>query len=125
VTDASVHFLRNDKGEVVAARHSQGGNVFRAPRMEEEKVRLTPEQLDAFVGQYLYGIAILTVRREGQQLLAQLSGQPEFAIFPTAEDSFEWRVVKASVRFVKGEDGKVIKAVHTQNGQTFDAPKVK
>ena len=41
------------------------------------------------------------------------------------QGGFGWRAVKASMHFVKGEDGKVIKAVHTQNGMTFDAPKVK
>ncbi|MDR3404196.1 MAG: serine hydrolase [Chthoniobacter sp.] len=124
--EASVEFLRDEKGEVTAARHGQNGNTFRAPRLGKDAFTLTAEQLDAFVGQYLYGpVAILTVKREDQQLSAQLSGQPEFPIFPTAADSFEWRVVKASVRFVKGEDGKVIKAVHTQNGMTFDAPKIK
>jgi hypothetical protein len=125
VAEASVRFLRNDKGEVIAARHTQGGNTFRAPRLESDGFKLTPEQLEAFVGQYMYGpFSILTVKRDEDQLFAQLTGQPPFPIFPTADDSFEWRVVKASVRFVKGDDGKVIKAVHTQNGQTFDAPRL-
>jgi len=29
------------------------------------------------------------------------------------------------VRFVKDESGKVAKAVHTQNGVTFDAPRIR
>jgi CubicO group peptidase (beta-lactamase class C family) len=126
VTDASVHFLRNEKGEVVAARHSQGGNTFRAKRLPTEATKLTAEQLEAFVGQYYYGpAAIMTVRREDQQLFAQLSGQGEAPIFPTAaDDTFEWHVVKASVHFVKGQDGKVTKAVHSQNGSTLDAPRL-
>jgi len=125
IVEASVHFLRDEKGEVIAARHSQNGNTFRAPRLGNDAFQLTAEQLDAFVGQYFYGPgAVLTVKRDGQQLFAQLTGQPQFAVFPTAADTFEWKVVKASVRFVKGEDGKVIKAVHTQNGTTFDAPKL-
>jgi CubicO group peptidase (beta-lactamase class C family) len=126
VTEASVHFLRDDKGEVVAAQHTQNGNTFKAPRLAADQVRLTPAQLDAFVGQYQFGpAAVLTVRRDGSQLFAQLTDQPEFPIFPTAEDGFEWRVVKASIRFVKDGDGKVTKAVHTQNGGSFDAPKIK
>jgi CubicO group peptidase (beta-lactamase class C family) len=124
VTDANVHFLRNEKGEVIAAQHSQGGISFRAARLGLEGIKLTPEQLDAFVGQYSYGgLAIMTIKRDSGQLFAQLTGQPAFPIFPTAADSFEWHVVKASVRFVKDDGGKVIKAVHTQNGTTFDAPK--
>jgi hypothetical protein len=126
VTDARVQFLRNDKGEVNAARHTQGGNTFRAARLGAEGPKLTGEELDVFVGHYSYGpFAVMTIRREGQQLFAQLTGQGEAPLFPTAADSFEWHIVKASVRFVKGEDGKVTKAVHTQGGTTFDAPKLK
>jgi CubicO group peptidase (beta-lactamase class C family) len=126
VADATVRFLRDGKGEVVAARHSQGGNTFRAAKLGSGDLKLTPEQLDAYVGQYVYGpFALLTVKRDDNQLFAQLTGQPSFPIFPTADDTFEWRVVKASVRFVKGEDGKASKAVHTQNGQTFEAPRLK
>jgi CubicO group peptidase (beta-lactamase class C family) len=125
VTEAGVRFLRNDKGEVIAARHTQGGNTFRAPRLGIDSVKLTPGQLDAYVGQYRYGIfAVMTIRRANGQLFAQLTGQPEIPIFPTGDDTFEWHVVTASVHFVKDDDGKVIKAVHTQNGTTFDAPKL-
>ena len=63
--------------------------------------------------------------RDGRQLFAQLTGQPKFPIFPKSADEFEWRVVKATVQFVKGEDGKVTKAIHTQSGHTFEAPKIK
>jgi CubicO group peptidase (beta-lactamase class C family) len=91
VADAEVKFLRDEKGQVIAARHSQNG----------------------------------TVSRDGAQLFAQLTGQPKFPIFPKAEAEFEWRVVAASVIFSKGDDGIVTKAIHSQNGTTFDAPKIK
>ena len=126
VADAQVVFLRDTNGQVNAARHTQNGITFRAPRLTGTVVELTPKQLDAFVGQYQYGPgAVLTVSRDGSQLQAQLTGQPQFPIFPKSQTEFEWRVVKASVRFVKNDDGKVTKAVHTQNGTTFDAPKIK
>jgi len=126
VAAAQVVFLRNEKGEVVAVQHTQNGNTFRAPRLAAEAVALTAAQLDEFVGRYQYGPgATLTVKRDGAQLSAQLTGQPAFPIFAIAVDSFEWRIVPAKVRFAKGDDGRVSKAVHTQNGVTFDAPKIK
>ena len=109
----------------IVTRHTQSGNTFTAPRLKDDAVSLKPEQLDAFVGEYQYGPAVMTVTRDASQLFAQLTGQPRFPIFPKSETEFEWRVVAANVRFVKGEDGKVTKAVHTQNGNTFDAPKIK
>ena len=126
VTAAQVVFLRNEKGEVTAAQHTQNGGTFKAPKLGEQDLKLTPEQLDAFVGEYQYGpAAILAVTRDGAQLSAQLSGQPKFPIFPKSATEFLWRVVPARVEFSKGADGKVIKATHHQNGATFDAPKIK
>ncbi len=126
VTDAQVVFLRDEKGRVNAARHTQGGSSFRAPRLPDDAVKLTPAQLDAFVGQYQYGPGvIMTVSREDTQLMAQLTGQPKYPLFTRSETEFAWRVVAASVKFVKGANGKVAKAVHSQNGTTFDAPKIK
>jgi CubicO group peptidase (beta-lactamase class C family) len=126
VADAEVKFIRDAKGQVIAARHSQNGSTFRAAKIPDDAVKLSAEQVDLFVGQYQYGpLALMTVSRDGAQLFAQLTGQPKFPIFPKSETEFEWRVVAASVKFSKGEDGKVTKAIHSQNGTTFDAPKVK
>jgi len=124
--DAQLTFLRNEQGQVVAIRHAQNGQVFRAAKLGEPAVSLTPGQLDAIVGQYQYGPnAILTVTRDGTQLFAQLTGQPRFPIFAKGADEFEWHVVLAAVKFVTEEGGKVTKAIHTQNGTTFEAPKIK
>ena len=126
VTDAQVVFQRNEKGGVIAARHTQGGNTFTAPKMADEAVKLTDAQLDAPLGEYQYGPgAVLAVTRDGAQIFAQLTGQPKMPIFPKSATEFEWRVVAAKVEFVKGDDGKVTKAIHSQNGVTFPAPKIK
>lgn len=126
VADAHVLFQRNEKGEVIAARHTQNGNTFQAPRLRDDAMALKPEQLDAFLGQYQYAPeVILTITREGAQLLAQLTGQPHFPIFAKSADEFEWRVVEAKIRFVKNDAGQVTKAIHAQNGTTVEAPKIK
>jgi CubicO group peptidase (beta-lactamase class C family) len=126
VVDAQITFVRDDTGKVTAGRHSQGGNTFTAKKLPEEAVKLTAKELDAMVGEYQYGPgAVLAVTRDGTQLHAQLTGQPKFPIFPLAKDEFEWRVVKAKIKFIKGDDGKVTKAVHQQNGNTSEVPKIK
>ena len=68
---------------------------------------------------------MLTVTRDGDSVFAQLTGQPRFPIFPKNATDYEWRVVATSVSFSKDADGKVPKAIHTQNGTTFEAPKIK
>jgi hypothetical protein len=67
---------------------------------------------------------ILTVTREGDHLYGQMTGQPKFEIFPKSENEFFWKIVAASVTFVKDASGKVIRATHHQGGQTIEAPKM-
>lgn len=126
IAGAKVVFLRSDKGEVIAARHTQGGNTFRAARLVEAEIKLTDGELNAILGQYQYGpAAVLTVTRDGPSVFAQLTGQPKFQIYPKSANEFEWRVVKASVTFKNDKDGKVTQATHLQNGATLEAPKIK
>ena len=77
VTDAQVAFLRNEKGEVVAAQHTQNGSTFKAPKLTDPEVKLTAGQLDAFTGQYQYGPgAVLTVTRDGEKSLVRPTHRP-------------------------------------------------
>ncbi len=126
ITDARIVFERDPAGNIIGGQHSQNGQTFKVPRLAAAEIKLSETKLDAIVGQYAYGPgAIMTVTRDADQVFAQLTGQPKLPIFAKSETEFEWRVLPASVRFVADADGKVTKAVHTQNGATFDAPKIK
>jgi CubicO group peptidase (beta-lactamase class C family) len=85
---------------------------------------VSPQTLEAYVGRYDYGGAVLTVTRDGDRLFAQLTGQSKHEIFPSSETNFFWKVVEAEVTFVKDDKGKVTKAIHRQSGQTLHAPKL-
>jgi len=122
--DAEVSFARNEKGEITSALHSHEGITIFAPKIAEG-IALSDTELDAFVGRYQYGPAIMTCTREGNQLFAQLNGQPKLPIFASGANTFAWKAVQAKVEFIKDKDGKVTTARHTQNGQTFDAPRLK
>lgn len=94
----------------------------RAPRI----VQVAPDTYDAYVGRYDYGIGILTVRREGDRLLAHLTGRLELELFPVAEDEFvfDWTVIDARIRFVTDEQGRVVRAIHRQGGEVIEAPRL-
>lgn len=64
------------------------------------------------------------VTSQGNHLFAQLPEQPKFEIFPKSETEYFGTAVDAQVTFVKDAAGKVTKAIHHQNGRTFDAPKI-
>jgi CubicO group peptidase (beta-lactamase class C family) len=85
---------------------------------------VSPKAFEAVAGRYDFGGPILTVTKEGDHLFAQLSGQQKQEIFPTSETDFFWKVVEAHITFVKDKDGKVVKAIHHQNGLTINAPRL-
>ena len=99
VIDAQLVFQRDEKRDVTAVQHSQGGNTFRASRVVASEVKLTAAELDAILGQYQYGPgAVMTVTRDGDAVFAQLTGQPKFTIYPKSAADYEWRVVAAKPR---------------------------
>ena len=94
------------------------------PPQAREAVSLTPAQLDHVTGTYQMAPEFLIeVRREGERLMAQLTGQPPFEIFPEASLEFFWKVVDAQIRFTE-EDGVVTGAVFSQDGRTAEIDKV-
>ena len=63
--------------------------------------------LDAYVGGYqLAPNAVLTVTREGDQMFAQLTGQPKLEIFSKGEREFFLKVVDAQLTFALGAEGR-------------------
>ena len=127
ITAAKVKFIANEKGEITAAQHTQGGNTFTAARLDGmDEVKPTDAELDAVLGDYHYSPAMtLTVTRKDSQLFAKVTGQGEVPIFAKSATEYVWKIVPASVEFIKDKEGKVIKAIHHQGGQTIEAPKVK
>jgi D-alanyl-D-alanine-carboxypeptidase/D-alanyl-D-alanine-endopeptidase len=91
-----------------------------APK-EHHEAKVDPKIFDSYAGHYeLQPGAIAEVKRQGDALFIQLTGQPQFQIFPESETDFFLKVVDAQVTFVKGADGKVTNFVLHQGG--FDIP---
>jgi CubicO group peptidase (beta-lactamase class C family) len=127
VVDAQFTFVKDSSGKAIKLILHQDGLDLDAPRAKDlVEAKVNPAVYDGLAGQYDYGNgAVLTVTREGDHLFAQLTGQPKFEIFPESETNYFWKVVDAQVTFVKDDSGKVIKAIHHQNGRTFDAPRIR
>lgn len=119
-----------------AADISPGGicqNLAEYFLWEEMDTRETPVAMETdgaadfsgYAGRYEFpaSLVLAVTAREGK-LYAQATGQPEYEIFPKGEDEFFWKVVDAQIRFVRGEDGKVDHAVHSQGGRSFKAPRM-
>lgn len=89
-------------------------------------IKLDGESLEPLVGSYKLGpLATVTITREGEQLLMQLTGQPKIKFYPESKTRFFCRVVDAAVTFEADPDGKISQLMIHQNGRDLPAPKVK
>ncbi len=121
--DASLHFVRED-GRVTALELAQGGVVQRAKRVADtasaaarREIALDADTLEGYTGAYTFPFgAALTVRRQGEQLEAQLTGQPYFEVYPSAKDRFFYKVVDAELEFERDRAGKITAVVLHQAG---------
>jgi CubicO group peptidase (beta-lactamase class C family) len=86
--------------------------------VERTVVKVDSKILDSYVAAYRLGPnVVVTITREGDQLFAQLTGQPRFPIFPEGDRSFFLKVVDAQLTFEVDSNGKASGVVLRQNGR--------
>jgi hypothetical protein len=89
------------------------------------EVKIDPKLLDLYPGAYqLKPGAILTVTREGDQLMVQLTGQPKFPVFPEGNNRFFLKVVDAEIKFTGDPGAKAGAVILHQGGADQRAPRV-
>lgn len=87
-------------------------------------VEVDEDVLQRYVGTYRLQPGFdIVMTRDGTQLYAQATGQPQFEVFPSSETEFYLTVVDAQITF-EVEDGIATGLVLRQAGQTMPAPKV-
>ncbi len=92
---------------------------------DAEEMTLPAEILDRYLGVYeLQPGFKITITREGTQLKAQATGQPQFDVFPQSETRFYLKVVEAQIEFTVGADGNAESLTLFQGGQEMKAPRV-
>jgi len=132
MVDAQLVFVKDSAGKVTGLELHQNGVVQPAKRVsgevpaERKVAKVDPKIYDAYVGEYeLSPGAVFTVKREGEKLMVQLTGQPAFEVFPESEREFFYKAVDAQISFVKGGDGKESALVLHQGGRDMEAKRVR
>ena len=91
----------------------------------QEEVRLDPAILDRYVGRYeLMPGFVVTIRREGDELWAQATGQQDALIHPQSETLFFHDLVEAELEFQLDAAGRVTGFVFRQGGQEMEATRL-
>ena len=128
--DAQITFESDAQGKTTGLVLHQNGLNQRAPKIEGEPVMptvvaLSPEVLDRYTGRYqLTPAVVITVTRQDVRLSAQLTGQPQFEVYPTAEREFFYKVVNARLVFEAADGARATAVVLHQNGKTVRAPRI-
>lgn len=88
------------------------GQPFEMPVLQQQ-VRLSDEQLKAFVGTYVHDGRELRILQQGNQLYAKIGNRPPFEIYPKSNREFYGK--KVNVQLIFKEDGLETEA----RGQTL------
>src|SRR5262249_55749033 len=92
------------------------GEKYEIPR-ERVAVKIDPKIIDAYVGQYeLNPNFIITMTREGDNLMTQPTGRPKFELYPESETKFFLKVGNAKLTFVKDDKGAVTHLILSEGG---------
>jgi CubicO group peptidase (beta-lactamase class C family) len=87
------------------------------PAREHVAIAVDPKTYDAYVGKYRLAPGVeLTVQREKEKLMVQMTGQPFFEVFPESETGFFYKVVDAQLTFKKNARGEAMDLVLHQGG---------
>jgi hypothetical protein len=88
-------------------------------------MKLDAKKLDLVVGDYeLAPGFVLSIKREGEQLIAQATNQPKIPLFAESEREFFLKVVDAQLSF-QGEPGQPATAVVLhQNGHDMPGKRI-
>jgi beta-lactamase regulating signal transducer with metallopeptidase domain len=138
ITDASgavvrvVHHQtgREETLERITAEAAQQFEEARLKRLADERaphtaVSIDSHLLDGYVGTYqLNPQLVFTVTRDGDRLLAKLTGQDTFEVHPYTDRDFFYTIVAAQLSFVPGSDGNASAVILHQNGKDQTAPRV-
>jgi D-alanyl-D-alanine carboxypeptidase len=95
------------------------------PLSEQSTVTLSASALDRLVGEYALGEEKLTVRRDGNKLMGQAPGDPEFELFPVGNDAFIVKAFDGRITFLRAADGTVTGLIERGGGSELTLRRVK
>ncbi|HEV7985555.1 MAG TPA: hypothetical protein VGP20_05270 [Steroidobacteraceae bacterium] len=92
---------------------------------EHAQIELPVAILERYTGYYqIADRLVLTITRQGQQLLAQLTGQPAAEIYPETAASFVYKVVNARIDFIPDPPAQITALVLHQRGTDHVAQRI-
>lgn len=130
--NSRIHFRRDAQGKITGMDFRRGfwpaevGVKTDEPlSVERQAVQVDPHLFDDYAGTYEVGPEVLTVTREGDHLMAQITGEPKTEMFPESESRFFLKVADVQFEFERGPDGKATGLRMIQGDQTIPGKKIR
>jgi CubicO group peptidase (beta-lactamase class C family) len=86
--------------------------------------KVDPKIFEAYAGEYQSQVGVFTITHEGDQLFAELTGQPRVRLYPESDREYFLTVVEATVTFDVDAQGKAIQLTLHQNGNDLPAKRI-
>ena len=97
----------------------------KASPTEHKEITLDNATLDRYVGYYKLGdTMVFNVKREGNRLQAQLTGQSFIEMFPESESKFFYKAIDAQLEFKADSGGTAESVTIFQGGQVVTMPRI-
>ena len=113
---------------VLAAKIQSDGSPSRRANLdnaERQEIRLQGATLDRYVGFYqLSEGAVMSISRDGDQLISRLTGQPSVRLYAESKTEFFAKVVDAQISFVADVSGTAEALVLHQNGRDLQMKRI-
>jgi len=95
------------------------------PRKFDKEVTVDEAVVKRLVGKYqLAPGVVVSVTSSADRLMAQLTGQQALRVYPESDSIWNYREVKAQLRFDIPEEGAATKVTLYQNGNVIPAPRI-
>ena len=127
---ATLEFVRGANGEVTGlAMTNDGGDPVTHPRtsekpLERTAVKIAAATFDSYLGSYELAPGFrIEVKRDGEKMIAQATGQPAVEIFPLSDTAFFAKMVDAEFHFEKAADGAV-QLILNQGGRKMPGKRI-
>jgi len=96
-----------------------------APRKFDKEVTVDTAVVKRLVGKYqLAPGVVVSVTSSGDRLMAQLTGQQALRVYPESDTTWNYREVKAQLRFDLPDEDAATKVTLYQNGNVIPAPRI-
>lgn len=95
------------------------------PEGSPREATVSAADSDSYVGHYQLGqTSVVTITREGEQLYAELTGQPRAAIYAKGERDYFYKIVDAQISFRADAQGHIVALVLHQGGRDQTADRI-